>query len=53
MRKDGPPLLFVALWGVFAAAMLFGQQAMVSRGITLASIIDIEDPEVLQVAALD
>ena len=53
MRKDAPPLLFVALWGLFAAAMLFGQQRMVDRGIGLADIVDIQDPEVLRRAALD
>ncbi len=54
MRKDSPPILFVAVWGLFAAAMLFGQQQMVSRGMTLASIVDIQDPEMhMQIASLD
>lgn len=53
MHKDGPPLLFVAFWGLLAAAMLFGQLQMMSRGMKLASIIEIQDPEVIQIASLD
>ncbi len=32
MKDDGPPIKFVAMWGLFALAMLFGQMQLINRG---------------------
>ncbi|WP_336485816.1 hypothetical protein [Methylobacterium nigriterrae] len=53
MHADRPPFLFVAIWGLLAAAMMLGQFQMASHGMTLASLIDIQDPDIVQLAALD
>jgi hypothetical protein len=36
MTKDGPPVKFVAIWGLFAAIMLLGQAQMISHGADIA-----------------
>jgi hypothetical protein len=36
MSADGPPLKFVAVWGVFALLMLFGQMQLISHGANIA-----------------
>jgi hypothetical protein len=54
MRKDRPPILFVAIWGLFAAAMLFTQHEIASHGGKLINVVDIQDPEMpVQFASLD
>ncbi len=46
MVDDGPPLKFVALWGVFALLMLFGQMQLINQGVnmTLSHQIDPRRP---------
>lgn len=54
MADDGPPLKFVALWGVFALLMLFGQMQLISHGANIALSYQIDqgaDPTLM--AALD
>jgi hypothetical protein len=54
MSGEGPPLLFVALWGTFALLMLLGQMQLIERGSHIATsyqIFDSSDP--IAVAALD
>jgi hypothetical protein len=36
MTKDGPPIKFVAIRGLLAALMLFGQAQMISHGANIA-----------------
>lgn len=36
MANDGPPLKFVAIWGVFALLMLFGQMQLINHGANIA-----------------
>jgi hypothetical protein len=54
MDYGRPPILFVAVWGLFAIAMLFAQSQIVANGGKLLNVVDIQDPEMhLQLAALD
>jgi hypothetical protein len=54
MDYGRPPILFVAVWGLFAIAMLFAQNQIVMNGGKLLNVVDIQDPEMhLQLAALD
>ncbi len=53
MPRARPPIVFTALWGLFAAAMLLGHAEMRSHGMKLANLIDISDPEIIQLASLD
>jgi hypothetical protein len=54
MNTARPPILFVAIWGLFAAAMLFGQHEVMSHGTKLANVVDINDAEMpVQIASLD
>ena len=54
MRTDGPPIKFVALWGMFALVMLYGQGQMIQHGVKIAMPYQIEDPgSPLQLASLD
>ncbi|MCJ2067701.1 hypothetical protein MKK75_02590 [Methylobacterium sp. J-030] len=54
MVDDGPPLKFVALWGMFAVLMLFGQMQLINHGANIALSYQI-DPgvEPTLMAALD
>lgn len=36
MVDEGPPLKFVALWGVLALLMLFGQMQLINHGANIA-----------------
>lgn len=36
MTKDGLPIKFVAIWGVFALIMLLGQAQLINRGADIA-----------------
>ena len=36
MTEDGPPIKFVAIWGLFAVLMLFGQAQLISHGANIA-----------------
>ena len=54
MADDGPPLKFVAIWGVFALLMLFGQMQLINHGANIAlsyQVDDSADPRLM--AALD
>ena len=54
MNANRPPILFVAIWGLFAAAMLFAQHEMVTHGGKPRNVVDIQDPEMtMQLASLD
>lgn len=54
MDYGRPPILFVALWGLFAAAMLFAQHEIVTSGGKLLNVVDIQDPEMtMQLASLE
>ena len=54
MNYGRPPILFVAVWGLFAVAMLFAQSQIVANGGKLLNVVDIQDPEMhLQLASLD
>ncbi|MGH1575589.1 hypothetical protein ACRAWG_39445 (plasmid) [Methylobacterium sp. P31] len=54
MKDDGPPIKFVAIWGLFALTMLFGQMQLINNGaqMTLAFQVD-EMNGPITVAALD
>ena len=54
MRADGPPLMFVAIWGIFAVLALYGQQQMIDHGVKIAMPYQIEDVQgPIQIAGLD
>ena len=54
MVDDGPPLKFVALWGVFALLMLLGQTQITHYGVSVAmSDQSDQDAEPFMVAALN
>lgn len=54
MRDDGPPILFVSIWGLFAAIMLFAQSHMNSVSATMAALADAENPfPIMEMASLD
>ena len=36
MSADGPPLKSLAVWGVFALLMLFGQMQLISHGANIS-----------------
>lgn len=54
MDYGRPPILFVAVWGLFALAMLFTQNQIVTSGGKLLNVVDIHDPEMtMQLASLE
>ncbi|MCJ2099059.1 hypothetical protein [Methylobacterium sp. E-046] len=54
MSDEGPPLLFVAVWGAFALLMLAGQIQMIARGSDIAMSYQIdENSGPIATAALD
>ena len=54
MHNEGPPILFCAIWGLFAAVMLFTQYEIASSGGKLMSIADIQNSDVtMQLASLE
>ena len=54
MRTDGPPIKFVAIWGLFALAMLYGQGQLISHGVKIAMPYQIDNPgSPIQLALLD
>ncbi|MCJ2058185.1 hypothetical protein MKL09_16675 [Methylobacterium sp. J-048] len=54
MSDEGPPLLFVALWGAFALLMLLGQRQLIERGSHIAmSYQTVESSDPIAIAALD
>ena len=54
MRHDGPPLVFVAVWGVFALLALYGQMHLIDHGVKIAMPYQIDLPgEPTQLAMLD
>jgi hypothetical protein len=54
MVNDGPPIKFVAIWGVFALLMLFGQAQLISHGTNIAMSYQVEQSaEPTLMAALD
>jgi hypothetical protein len=54
MTYEGPPIKFVAIWGLFALLMLIGQMHLINQGtdITLSFQID-EMNGPVSMAALD
>lgn len=54
MVNDGPPIKFVAIWGVFALLMLLGQTQLTSYGSNIAMVDQSDlDAEPFMVAALN
>jgi hypothetical protein len=54
MVNDGPPIKFVALWGMFALLMLLGQAQLISQGANIAMSYQLEQSaEPTLMAALD
>lgn len=54
MVNDGPPMKFVALWGVFALLMLVGQAQLLGHGVNIAMSDQFDqDAEPFMVAALN
>ncbi|MCJ2051975.1 hypothetical protein [Methylobacterium sp. J-070] len=54
MIDDGPPIKFVALWGMFALLMLFGQAQLISHGANISLSYQVEQSaEPALMAALD
>ncbi|MGU3666230.1 hypothetical protein ACLBX9_18755 [Methylobacterium sp. A49B] len=54
MVNDGPPIKFVALWGVFALLMLLGQAQLISHGANIAMSYQLDQSaEPTLMAALD
>lgn len=54
MTDDGPPIKFVAIWGLFALLMLFGQAQLISRGASIAMSYQIDESSgPISIAALD
>jgi hypothetical protein len=43
MNDDGPPVKFVALWGVFALLMLFGQAQLIGHGANIAMSFQVDE----------
>ena len=53
-RDDGPPLKFVAIWGLFAVVMFYAHTQMAAQGVRIAMPFQIEDAEQpVLMAALD
>ncbi|MCJ2124078.1 hypothetical protein [Methylobacterium sp. J-077] len=54
MSDEGPPLLFVALWGAFTLLMLAGQMHLIDRGAHIALSYQLyESADPISMAALD
>ena len=54
MSDEGPPLAFVALWGLFALLMLFGQMQLINHGANIALSYQVnESVDPFSMAALD
>ena len=54
MTDDGPPIKFVAIWGLFALMMLLGQAQLISHGANIALSYQIDESKVpVLLAALD
>ncbi|MBP1183562.1 hypothetical protein [Methylobacterium sp. PvR107] len=54
MINDGPPIKFVAIWGLFALMMLLGQAQLISHGANIAMSYQVEQSaEPTLMAALD
>ena len=54
MPHDGPPIKFVALWGLFALAAFFTQSQMAANGVKVAMPFQITSPgHPTVIAALD
>ena len=54
MTEDGPPLTFVAVWGVFALLMLLGQAHLINNDAKIAmSFQPADTTEAYTMAALD
>ncbi|MGU3667724.1 hypothetical protein ACLBX9_26355 [Methylobacterium sp. A49B] len=54
MDNDGPPIKFVAIWGMFALLMLLGQAQLLGRGVNIAMSYQFDQgAEPFMVAALN
>ena len=54
MSYEGPPIKFVAIWGLFALLMLFGQTHLINRGANMALSFQVDEMNgPVTMAALD
>ena len=44
-KDDGPPLKFVAIWGLFAVVMVYAHTQIAVQGVQIAMPFQIEDAE--------
>ena len=43
MKDDGPTIKFVAVWGLFALAMLFGQMQLINNGAHMTMSFQVDE----------